>query len=81
MPPVPNQPKTFWFPQERSFQPSWFDSQPWLHYDKSKDLAFCHFCMLAYRDGKLRNFNLDKAYIINGYSNRKDACARIVQKT
>ena len=31
--------------------------------------------MLAYRDGKLRNLNLDKAYIINSCSNWKVACA------
>ena len=40
-----------------------------LHYDEAKDLAFCHLCMLAYRDGKLRSQNLDKAFIINGFSN------------
>ena len=54
VPPVPNQPKTFRFPQrtfgvkkpeQRSFQPSWFDSRPWLHYDEAKDLAFCHLCI------------------------------------
>ena len=62
VPPVPNQLKTFQFPprtfsvkklEQRSFQPSWFDSQPWLHYNEAKDLAFCHLRMLAYRDGKL----------------------------
>ena len=31
--------------------------------------------MLAYRDGKLNSLNLDKAYITNGFSNWKDACA------
>lgn len=45
VPPVPNQPKTFRFPQrtfgvkkpeQRSFQPSWFDSRPWLHYDEAQ---------------------------------------------
>ena len=83
MPPVQNQPKTFRFaqrsygikePGQRSFQPSWFDSRPWMHYDESQDRAFCHLCMLAYRDRKLRNLNLDKAYILNGYSNGKEAC-------
>lgn len=86
VPPVPNQPKTFRFPprtfgvkkpEQRSFQSSWFDSRPWLHYDEAKDLAFCHLCMLAYRDGKLRSLNVDKAYIINGFSNWKDACVSL----
>ena len=31
--------------------------------------------MLAYRDGTLNSLNLDKAYITNGFSNWKDACA------
>ena len=57
VPPVPNQPKTFRFPQrtfgvkkpeQKSFQLLWFDRRSWLHCDESKDLAFCHFCMLAY---------------------------------
>ena len=31
-----------------------------------------NLCVLAYRDGKLRSLNLDKAYIINGFSNWKE---------
>ena len=86
VPPVPNQPKTFRFsprtfgvkrPEQRSFQPTWFDSRPWLHYDEAKDLAFRHLCMLAYMDGKLCSLNLDKAYIINRFSNWKDACVSL----
>ena len=31
-------------------------------------------CMhVAYRDGKLNSSNLDKAFILNGFSNWKDA--------
>ena len=56
IPPVPNQPKTFKFPQ-RSFgqknpvkischQYSWFANRTWLHYDEVNDLAYCHVCML-----------------------------------
>ena len=33
--------------------------------------------MLVYRDGKLRSLNLDKAFIINGFSNWKDACVSL----
>ena len=33
--------------------------------------------MLAYRDEKLRSLNLDKAFIINGVSNWKDACVSL----
>ena len=86
VPPVPNQAETFRFsprtfdvkkPEKRSIQPSWFDSRPWLHYDEAKDLALRHLCMLAYRDRKLRSLNLDKAFIINGFSNWKDACVHV----
>ena len=78
IPPVPNQPKTLKFTQrcfgkKRSFQASWFLNRTWLHYDEANDLAFCHICSVAYKDGKLNNHTLDKAFIINGFSNWKDA--------
>ena len=82
IPSVPNQQKTFKFPQrsfgqnhpvKRSFQSSWFANRKRLHYDEANDLAYCHVCMVAYRNGKLNNLNLDKAFILNGFSNRKDA--------
>ena len=80
IPPVPNQHKTFKFPQssfgqknpvKRSFQSSWFANRTWLHYDEANDLAYCRVCMVAYRDGKLNSSNLDKAFILNGFSNLK----------
>ena len=52
---VPNQPKTFKFPQrsvgqknpvKKSFQSSFFTNRTWLHYDEANDLAYCHVCML-----------------------------------
>ena len=82
IPPVPNQPKTFTYPQrsfgqkyivKRSFQSSWFAHSSWLHYDEKNDLVFCHICMVAYRDGKLNSANLDKAFITHGFCNWKDA--------
>ena len=89
VPPIPNQPKIFRFSpltfgvkktEQSSFQLSWFDSRPWLHYDEGKDLAFCHLCMMAYRDGKLRSLNLGKAFIINGFSNWKDARVSLIKQ-
>ena len=62
IPPVPNQPTIFKFPQrsfgktnpvKKSFQASWFTNRTWLHYDEANDLAFCHICMVAHKDGKL----------------------------
>ena len=82
IPPVPNQPKTFKFPQrsfgqkknsEKKFQSSWFANRTWLHYDEANDLAYYHVWLIAYRDGKLNSSNLDKAFILNGFSNWKDA--------
>ena len=82
VPPDPNQPKTFKFPQrsfgvknpvKRSFQASWLANRTWLHYDETNDLAFCHVCLVAYKDGKLKSNTIDKAFMDNGYSNWKDA--------
>ena len=53
-------------PVKRSFQDSWFTNRTSLHYDGANDLTFC---MVAYKDGKLNSYNLDKAFIINGFSN------------
>ena len=83
IPPVSNRPKTFKFPQrsfgsekpgeKKRFQSSWFANRTWLHYDEANDLAYYHVCMVAYRDGKLNRSNLDKAFILNGFYNWKDA--------
>ncbi|XP_056003508.1 zinc finger MYM-type protein 1-like [Ostrea edulis] len=84
VPSEPNQPKALSFPKrtfgkkapvQRSFQGSWFDSRPWLHYDEPRDLAFCHVCMVAKRDGKLTSTKADKAFLESGFSNWKDATA------
>ena len=80
IPPVPDQPKTFKFsqhsfgqknPVKRSFQYWWFANRTWLHYDETipRVLSCMH---VAYRDVKLNSSNLDKAFILNGFSNWKD---------
>ena len=58
---------------KRSFQALWFSNRTWLHYDEANDLAFCHVCMVVYKDGHLNSNTLDKAFIINGFSNWNDA--------
>ena len=59
---APHQPRSFHFPRrsfgskkvvKRGFSASWFDSHTWLHYDESKDLAFCYLCMKAVRKNTL----------------------------
>ena len=51
-----HQPRAFFFPKRefgvttvvrRSFQPSWFDKWPWLHYCEDSDSVFCFTCMKA----------------------------------
>ena len=62
---------------KRNFQASWFKERSWLHYEETNNFAFCHVCVVAYRDGKLCRANPDKAYILNGFSNRKDSSASV----
>ena len=57
---------TFVWQEKRSFQDSWFTNRTSLHYDDAYDLTFC---MVAYKDGKPNSTNLDKVFIINGFSN------------
>ncbi|KAH3885564.1 hypothetical protein DPMN_009559 [Dreissena polymorpha] len=75
---IPNQPRNFAFPKrtfgkkkpvQRSFQFSWFESFTWLHYNESRDLAFCYFCMTAKKTGKIGHTKVDgpAAPIFGGY--------------
>ena len=83
VPSVPHQPpSTYKFPKrifgknrvvERSFQASWFQKWKWLHYDEANDLAFCHTCMKANSEAKLRCRSLEPALITRGFNNWKDA--------
>ncbi|XP_052253227.1 zinc finger MYM-type protein 1-like [Dreissena polymorpha] len=77
---IPNQPRNFAFPkrtfgkkkpEQRSFQSCWFDSFTWLHYDESRDLAFCHLCMAAKKLGKIGNTKVDGSFISDGFSKWK----------
>ncbi len=58
IPSKPHQPLNFRFPKrrcgvkkvmERSFQPSWFEKWPFLHYDESKNVVLCHTCMQGFK--------------------------------
>ena len=81
----PNQPTSFAFPKrefgkarivKRSFQSSWFARWPWLHYDCSRDSAFCHVCVKAVKEAKMRltSGNVkDSTFISGGFHNWKDA--------
>ena len=75
----PCQPKLEKFPSRsfgkkkpvfRSFQPSWYDTYPWISYSVSKDTVFCVYCILCSRLSK------SNTYAYNGYNNWKDAMAK-----
>ena len=80
----PNQPRRYQFPKRsfgkknivyRSFQPAWFDQWQWLHYDSSRDLAFCFTCIKAIKTGKMklsRNMK-DSSLIFNDFHSWKEA--------
>ena len=59
--------------QLRSFQAAWFARYPWLHYDASKDAAFCFTCAKAYEIGATSASKLEPTFIMQGFRNWKKA--------
>ncbi|XP_065195791.1 zinc finger MYM-type protein 1-like [Sycon ciliatum] len=57
----------------RSFQPSWFSSWEWLHWDSKSERAFCHTCCLAVSKKLLIASCADGAFLTKGFQNWKDA--------
>ena len=47
----------------RSFQQSWFTQWPFLHYDESNDLAYCHTCVMGFKQKKMRAAKADPAFV------------------
>ena len=76
---APHQPRSFRFPRrsfgsktvvKRGFKASWFDNHTWLHYDESKDLAFCFLCMKAVKKNTQTTSRCaGKAFISTRFSN------------
>ena len=83
LPDTPNQPRPASFPKVsfgkgskaryRSFQSSWFDKWPWLHWNESLESVLCHVCMQAVKAGTLRAKTCDQAFIGRGFKNWNDA--------
>ena len=80
---TPFQPKNFKFPKKaygkqfRSFQTSWFDLFPWIHYNEENDSILCFIC--AKKNEKnylLPATKKEQAFISTGYSNWKKALQR-----
>ena len=47
----------------RSFQSDWLKKWPFLHYNESKYVVFCHTCMVAAKRKILSSGNLDPAFV------------------
>ena len=47
----------------RLFQQSWFTQWPFLHYDESNDLAYCHTCVMGFKQKKMRAAKADPAFV------------------
>lgn len=82
LPGVPHQPALFVYPKRsfgqkkvvsRPFQPAWYQSWPWLHYDEEKDAVFCHLCVQGLKQRKITAGSADAAFVSKGFSNWKDA--------
>lgn len=56
----------------RSFQATWYDNYPWLHWDVKRERAFCYTCVKAARGKLLLNSKTDAAFISSGFQNWKD---------
>ena len=83
LPLKPFQPMHFAFPSRffgksapvnRSFQPTWFNRYPWLHYVVAQDAARCFTCCKAVKDGRaMATCATERAYLVKGFSNWKDS--------
>ena len=38
----------------RAFQHSWFEKLPFLHYNEANDVAYCHTCLLMFKEKKAK---------------------------
>lgn len=86
LPAHPHQPTTYQYPKKefgkkivvkRSFQPSWYNKWPWLHYIEAQDAEFCVIRAKASLKRKIHwSSNADSAFISTGFSNWKDATVK-----
>ena len=75
VPDSPHQPEPdFAFPKrsfgkktvvKRSFQHSWFNKWPFLHYNESTDTVLCHTCLLMFKQKKslTQSTKADQAFV------------------
>ena len=61
---------TFQFPtkligdKKRAAVSSWFEKWEWLHYEHNTDNVFCFNCVKAYKQKKLSNSKIEKAFTV-----------------
>lgn len=73
IPAAPHQPANFNFPRRcfgksmRACQASWFRQFTFLHYDESKDVVYCHICVSAFRQKKMKEKNAEPAFVSTPY--------------
>ncbi len=73
LPPVPHHPvESFVFPKRpfgrksvvwRSCQGAWFKQWPFLHYDEVNDVGYCHICITAFKEKKMRSSSADPSFV------------------
>ena len=44
-----------------------------MHYDEANDLAYCHICVSALKQKKMKESNAEPSFVSSGFSNWKDA--------
>ena len=60
--------------EERSFRADWCQKYPWIHYDATKDAAFCYVCMSTAHEGKfVVSTKRDPAFLARGFIYWKEA--------
>ena len=81
---VKNQPVNFDFPkrkfgqEERSFNPCWYESIPWLHHNLEKDKVLCATCVSQEKKCNLAlSSKKEDAFLSTGCSNWKKALEKI----
>ena len=46
-----------------AFQPVWFSQWQWLHYNKAKDIACCHRCLVVFKQRGMSKHNADPSFV------------------
>ena len=73
----PYQPRNITFPKtqykeyKRSFQSSWFDRFPWLHYNVVNDAAYCFTCVRAASENLITLSKIEQTFVTASETGKK----------